>query len=67
MPLRKINKANRAYNMRELTQGRVGPTRRKAIRTIARRRGISTKEAKVIQALAITRGKTKKKGRKRKK
>lgn len=42
------------YNVTKLLSGRAGKTRSKAIKTIAKKRGISSKEAKKVQAVAIS-------------
>ena len=54
MPLFKgRSKAVKHKNFLELTTGAVGSTRRKAIRTLMRRRGVSYEKARALQAKAI--------------
>jgi len=48
-------------NMAELTQGKVGATRQKAIATIAKKNNISREEARFKQALAIAKSQARKK------
>jgi hypothetical protein len=60
MPLLTGSKNIRA-NIKELTTGKVGSARTKAIHTIAKKHGISTKAAKFKQALAIAYSQAKKK------
>lgn len=52
MPLKK-GKNSFLFNISKLLSERAGKTRSKAIKTIAKKRGISTKQAKQIQAVAI--------------
>lgn len=47
-------------NVKELTTGKVGKSRRKAIATYARKHGISKKEARFKLALAISYAQAKK-------
>jgi len=58
MPLKK-GKSNKVVkaNIAELAGTKPGATRAKAIKTLAKKRGISTKKAKVIQAVAIAKNK----------
>lgn len=60
MPLKTGSKNIRA-NISELTHGKVGATRKKAIATLAAKRGISKEQARFYQALAIARSQAKKK------
>ena len=54
MPLQPgITKKIISKNISELTSGPASAKRRKAIKTLAKRRGISYKKAKVKQAIAI--------------
>ena len=67
MPLNKARtKKALRENIRELIRGKPGKTRAKAIRTIAKKHGISEKQAKLKQAKAIARD-AYKKGKSRKK
>lgn len=61
MPLKK-GKGRRVIsaNIKELATSKPGKARAKAITTIAKRRGISKKSAKLIQAKAIALSKAKK-------
>jgi hypothetical protein len=59
MPLLK-GKKNISRNIKELTGGKAGKTREKGIQTMMSRYGISHKEAKVKQAVAIAIAKSKK-------
>ena len=54
MPL-KTGPGSVRYNVSELTTGKIGTSRKKAIKTLAKKRGISQKKARFIQALAIAR------------
>ena len=60
MPL-KTGKGSVAYNVKELTTGKVGPARKKAIATYAKKHGISNKEARFKLAVAISYSQAKKK------
>lgn len=54
MPLKKgKSKKTFEYNVKELVKGKVGSKRKKAIKTLAKKRGISEKQARIKQALAI--------------
>jgi hypothetical protein len=59
MPLLKGSQ-NIRKNIKELTTGPVGSARRKAINTLAKKWGISKKEAKFRQALIIAKEQVKK-------
>ena len=52
MPILKGKNTVRA-NMKELLKGKIGKSRSKAIATIAKKRGISKADARLIQAKAI--------------
>jgi hypothetical protein len=60
MPLKPGYK-NMRSNIEELNSGYVGPARKKAIKTIAKKNGISSKEARFKQSLAIAYSKSKEK------
>ena len=47
-------------NMKELTSGKVGSARKKAIRTLSKKWGVSEKEARFRQALIIAKSKAQK-------
>ncbi len=47
-------------NVEELVKGKVGKSRRKAIKTLAKKHGISEKEVRLKQALAISYAQAKK-------
>lgn len=59
MPLRK-GTGSVKYNVKELTKGKVGTSRSKAIKTLAKKHGISMKSARLKQALAIAYSQAKK-------
>jgi hypothetical protein len=54
MPL-KIGSSKKTFasNMSELMKGKVGSARKKAIKTLAKKKGISPKKARQKQAIAI--------------
>jgi len=56
MPL-KTGPGSVKSNVKELTTGKVGSSRKKAIATYAKKKGISKKEAKFRQALIIAKSK----------
>jgi hypothetical protein len=70
MPLKKgSSQKTISANIKEL-MGKAGKTRKKGISTLAKKRGLTTEEAKRSQAIAIAlsaAGKTKKDGKKTKK
>ena len=43
----------KSFNIRELIKTKPGATREKGIRTLAKRRNISARKAKILQAKAI--------------
>ena len=53
MPLKK-GKGSVSSNVKELTKGKVGKSRAKAIKTLAKKWGVSVKEARFRQALLIS-------------
>lgn len=62
MPLKKgSNSKVISANVRELSTSKPSPARAKAIKTIAKKEGITPKQAKVKQAVAISYSKAKKK------
>ena len=56
MPL-KSGSGSVKYNVKELTTGKVGSSRAKAIKTLAKKWNVSPKEARFRQALVIAKKK----------